>query len=43
MVIEYDDAVADMLASLSRFVGYGQVAVVVVAIVRFPGRPPYGL
>ncbi len=31
MVIEYDEAVADMPASLSRFVGYGQVRAVVVA------------
>src|SRR5215207_1107981 len=31
MVIEYDDAVADMPVSLSRRARYGQVAVVVVA------------
>jgi DNA-binding NarL/FixJ family response regulator len=31
MVIEYDDAVADMLVSLSRRARCGQVAVVVVA------------
>ena len=31
MVIEYDDAVADMSASLPPDVGYGQVAVVMVA------------
>jgi hypothetical protein len=40
MVIEYDEGVADMSASLSPFVGYGQVAVVVVAAHDgIPGHP----
>jgi hypothetical protein len=35
MVIEYDDAVADMRASLSRPGYYGQVAVMVAAVLVY--------